>query len=158
METPMSSSTGAPQQKKLLNKKLDFIRTLGKRHFQKFITLKRGCLVAKTIISILNTVSVTSAIMLYADSPVAIAMCTASSTSAMIGTVTLQALSLEEKYHSHQTTYLNCKAILDQYETDLLRSNLTSTDLHRMLTSVNEKLLIVLDGSEPVPAELSGTV
>ena len=57
---------------------------------------------------------------------------------------------MEDKSHSHQTSYLQFVELHDTYTAELLVDNLCGQDLDRILTDLNSKVGLILDTCEPI--------
>jgi hypothetical protein len=98
----------------------------------------------------LNTISITSIVLLYSENPTTLVVCTVTSSLSAVGTAVHSVLGLESKFHSHQTSYLQFTDLYDTYQAELLRDPITGEDLDRILHEMNTSLGIIRDNCEPL--------
>lgn len=121
-------------------------------HYSRYASLKKwsGCL--KATITGSNAISVCSLVVsLVPDSPTSVIIAlVATSTSAILSAV-ITAYELENKIHSHKTSYLQYQDVQRDMWARLYRNGLSSDDLDGMLAELNARLGLVDDSSLPVP-------
>ena len=106
---------------------------------------------AKTLINSLNAVSVCSMILAFTPTsqPVMIVALGATSISS-IASAMVDAVDVEGKVHSHNTTYLQQTDLFRDVSARLLRNGMSSSDLDLLLTEVNSRMGLIEDHSLPV--------
>jgi hypothetical protein len=130
--------------------RLDRIKQRQSEHFRQFKRLKRVNMKCKVFINVLNTISVTSLVLTFAGTGPTLIICTCSNSLSAIGTAILSVINMEDKSHSHQTSYLQFVELHDTYTAELLVDNLCGQDLDRILSDLNSKVGLILDKCEPI--------
>ena len=134
----------------MIRRRLDRIKHRKVEHFRQFKRLQRLSTKFKAVINVLNTISVTSLVLLFSGSEPTLIICACSTSLSAIGTAVLSVVNMEEKSHSHQTSYLQFVELHDSYTAELLVDNLSGQDLDRILTDLNSKVGLILDTCEPI--------
>ena len=130
---------------------LDELKRKKKAHYQAFAVYRNMRTAAKTLINSLNAVSVCSMILAFTPTsqPVMIVALGATSISS-IASAMVDAVDVEGKVHSHNTTYLQQTDLFRDVSARLLRNGMSSSDLDLLLTEVNSRMGLIEDHSLPV--------
>jgi hypothetical protein len=134
----------------LIQRLLAKIKHRQRGHYDAFRSLRKTNIIMQTTINVLNTISITSIVLLYSAHPTTLIVCTVTSSLSAIGTAIHSVIGLESKYHSHQTSYLQFVDLYDSYQAEVLRDNLTGEDLDIILRDMNIRMGIILDNCEPL--------
>ena len=121
------------------------------KHYNQFRNLQLTNTIIKTIINGLNAISVCSLVISLSPlSPATIFISLASTTIGGVISASVSALEIDNKIHSHQTSYLQYTGIYRDVSARLIRNGLDSQDLDNMLNDLNTRLSLIEDQSLPV--------
>lgn len=129
---------------------LNSIKDRKKEHFRQFRRLKIWNLYFKVAINVLNTISVTSLVLAFSGTNITLIVCAVSNSLSAVGTAILSVVNMDNKVHSHQTSYLQFVELYDTYIAALLHDHLSGQDLDRILADINSKVGLILDNCEPI--------
>ena len=117
-------------------------------------------MIFKSIINVLNTISVTSVVLTFSGTHATLLICAVSNTLSAVGTAILTVVGMEEKYHSHKTSYLQFSDLHNTYMAKLLKDDVSGHELDDILADMCSKVSIILDSCEPVkiPSRDGGNV
>ena len=121
-------------------------------HHVRFRRMRKVSIISKCILNVLNTISVTSIVMQFSGEPTTLIVCAATSTLSTLGTALMSVIDLEGKYHSHHTSYLQLTQLYDDNVAKMLQDDLDGPELDRILTSINARMGLILESSEPLPS------
>lgn len=153
--TPTNTNVNRSKKLMLINHQMKRIKEMKKVHFKKFQTLKKFDVIFKSIVNMLNTISVTGLVLNFTGTPFSLYVSTTTSTLSAIMTAVLSVASLESKYHSHQTSYLQFIDLYDTTNVELVKDNLTSSRLDTLLEQLNTRINLILDTCEPITYSIS---
>jgi hypothetical protein len=146
----MNMATNFTVKVDLIKSRLDRIQESQREHFRLFRKLKRLNTVFKAVINVLNTISVTSLVLTFSGSDTTLLVCAVSNSLSAVGSAVLSVVAVEDKVHSHQTSYLQFVELYDTYFVELLKDDLNGRDLDVILTDLNAKIGLILDNCEPI--------
>ena len=134
------------EKKVLIKSIIENAKTKKKRHRASVTRYRRIGTVIKALVNVLNALSVSS---LIADSPDNFMKYVALGTTSISATISAfsQALGLEAKTESHNSTYLALSDLTRDFSARLLRNHLTSEDLDTLLGELNGKISLIEDAS-----------
>ena len=134
----------------MIRRRLDRIKHRQMEHCRQFKRLQRVNMNFKAFINVMNSISVTSLVLTFSGSDTTLIICAFSNSLSAIGTAILSVANMEDKSHSHQTSYLQFVELHDAYTAELLVDNLCGQDLDRILSDLNSKVGLILDTCEPI--------
>ena len=105
----------------------------------------------KSLINALNAISVSSLILSYTEEDKyydKIALST-TSLSGVISAIT-STVNIEQKSHSHNTSYLQYTDIYRDVSARLLRNGMNGNDLDNLLSEINNRMGLIEDNSLPI--------
>ena len=136
---------------KMIRETLGEIKKYKMKHYMRFRRLKRQSTLIKTAVNGLNAVSVCSIVLSLAPlSPVCAIVALSSTTVSGIVSAVANAYDLENKVHSHQTSYLQYTDVHREVSARLHRNGLSSADLDQVLGDLNARLGLIEDNSLPI--------
>ena len=138
----------------LIRQRLEAITKRQFEHFRLFKRLKRLNVTSKAVINVLNTISVTSLVLTFSGDETTLIVCAVTNTLSALGSAVLSVIGMEDKVHSHQTSYLQFMELYDTYIAALLRENMDGHDLDRILGDLNSKIGLILDTCEPINVKI----
>lgn len=130
--------------------KLQEIKESSDIHYHLFKQLKWTYLIITSIITFLNSISVTSIALFFSGQQWVLVTCLATNSISSLLTAVLSVWSIEDKYFSHQTSYLQFRDVLNMYQTKFIRSRLDTNKLLDLMDELDAKLSIILDNCEPI--------
>ena len=137
----------------------DILKNVKKRkieHYKKWKKLNKINSIARACVNGLNAISVCSLVLsLTPASPIFMAVALGSTSISSILSAVTTAYELENKVHSHQTSYLQYSDIYRDVSARLLRNNITSEDLDVLLVELNVRLGLIEDNSRPLEKQES---
>jgi hypothetical protein len=134
----------------LLNHVIDDVFRRKENHHRLYVRLRFLYMVMRTIIHIMNAVSITTLVItFYGESIVLIVCATTSSISTMLTTVST-ALRLNDRVHNHHNSYVRYKALHDRFRLLALRAGYTEEELQHIVSELNDCIGLILDRSEPI--------
>lgn len=134
----------------MIRQRLDRIQSRQTEHFRLFKRLTSVNTNLKALINVLNTISVTSMVLTFSGTYTTLVVCAVSNSLSALCTAVLSVVRLDDKVHSHQTSYLQFVEIYDTYIAELLIDDLNGSDLDRILGDLNTKVGLILDKCEPI--------
>lgn len=135
---------------KLIEYRLEMINQRKRVHFGSFKRIKRYNMIIKSLVNVLNTVSVTSIAITFSGHQFTLVIGAVSNSLSAIISAALSAIGLDEKTYSHQTSYLQFHDLYEKLISDLLVENLNNEVLDTILKEMNSHLGIILDSCEPI--------
>ena len=135
---------------KLIEYRLEMINERKNIHFVSFKRIKRWNMIIKSMVNVLNTVSVTSIAITFSGHQFTLIIGAVSNSLSAIISAALSAIGLDEKTYSHQTSYLQLHDLYEKLIADLLVERLSGEVLDKILKELNSHLGIILDNCEPV--------
>lgn len=132
----------------------DILKDVDKRknkHYKKYSKFKKINTISKSFINACNAVSVCSMILTFTPvSPAVLIVALSATTCSGVSSAVLNAIELDHKIHSHNTSYLQYTDIHRDISARIRRNNLTSEDLDILLTEINSRLGLIEDQSLPI--------
>jgi hypothetical protein len=136
---------------KLIRTIVDDVKKRKDVHYKNFGLYKNLSMYSKSMINMLNAVSICSLVVNFMPSAPSVMIIALSSTTLSGLTSALQsAIDLDFKSHSHNTSYLQYGDLYREIDAKLLRNGLTSDALDIMLCELNNRLNIIEDSSLPI--------
>lgn len=135
---------------KLIKNDLKNIKSKKGIHYKKFSKLKKVCTIVKTIINLFNSISVCSLVLSFQTSDIVIILALTSTSLSSLLSAVLQTTELDNKIHSHHTSYLQYSDVYREVNARLKKNGLSSNDLDIMLSEMNTRLGLIEDNSLPV--------
>lgn len=130
----------------LIKESLEDIKLKKQKHSTQYKQYKKTNTIFKTIVNILNTLSVSSMVLNFMDSNegIMVIALVASTISAVISALA-QSLEVENKAVSHNSSYLQYSDIYRDVNARMLRNGLSSKDLDDIITDLNSRIAVVMD-------------
>ena len=132
----------------------DILKDIGVRkrlHYKKYKKYKRNNTICKGGINCLNAISVSSIVLTFTPvSPIFMVVALTSNTISGITTAILNAIEIENKIHSHNTSYLQYSDLYRNLQARIRKNGISSEDLDGLLCELNEKLGLIEDQSLPI--------
>jgi anaerobic glycerol-3-phosphate dehydrogenase len=135
------------EKKQLINDILETAKSKKKRHRTLVTRYRRFSTVAKALVNVLNAVSVSSLIADSPENPTMKYIALGTTSVSTIVSAFSQALGLEQKTESHNSTYLALSDLYRDFTARLLRNHLSSEDLDTLLGELNGKVSLIEDAS-----------
>jgi hypothetical protein len=134
------------EKKELIKSIIENAKTKKKLHRASVTKYRRIGTIIKALVNVLNALSVSS---LIADSPNSGMKYVALGTTSISATISafVQALGLDSKTESHNSTYLALSDLTRDFSARLLRNHLSSEDLDTLLGELNGKISLIEDAS-----------
>jgi hypothetical protein len=136
---------------KLIREILADVKKRKNAHYKSFAKYKTTNTITKSFVNGLNGLSVCSIVLTFtpiSQSVMIVALCS-TSISGLISAVD-SAINIEQKVHSHNTSYLQYTDIYRDVSARLLRNGLSSEDLDTLLTEINSRMGLIEDQSLPI--------
>jgi len=130
--------------------RLLFIEKYSQLHFYKFSQLKFLFMILSSIVTFLNSISITSIALYFAGYRWIIYTSLLSNSLSTILSAIMSVCAFEDKYYSHQTSYLQFREIQSTYQTQYLRYYANSQRLLDLMDELDMKVSIILDNCEPI--------
>lgn len=145
-KTPLLSNADRYKiKKKLILKRLENIKIRYKNYHKKYKKFKRYNTFINLVIASLNACSITFlSVGLTSFPPLAIVSLGTTSVSSILQGST-SVLNLQNKINLCYTAYLQLLDLYGDYQSKILKNNLSSDDLNNMLDNINDKLGLILD-------------
>ena len=143
---------------RLIKHDLKNIKSRKCKHYKRFTKLKKICTIVKTIINLFNSISVCSLVLSFQTHDIVIILALTSTSLSSLLSAVLQTTELENKIHSHHTSYLQYSDVYREINARLKRNGLSSNDLDVMLSELNTRLGLIEDGSLPVSVSIEKEV
>lgn len=141
---------------KMIKDILKNVKSKKESHYKKWKKLNKINSIIKASINGMNAISVCSLVLSMSPaSPLfmIVALCSTSVSSILSAATT--AYELENKSHSHQTSYLQYTDIYRDVSARILRNNISSEDLDVLLVELNVRLGLIEDNSPPLEKQKS---
>ena len=121
------------------------------KHYKKFSSLKKINGVLKSFVNALNAISVCSMVLTFTPvSPVCLIIALSTTSISAIISAVMSAYEIENKFHSHQTSYLQYVDVHRDLSACMFRNGLSSQDLDNILSELNSRLGLIEDNSLPI--------
>lgn len=115
-------------------------------HYKKYVKYKKINTFSKTSINTLNTISVCSIVLtLSPTSPIFIIIGLSTTTLSSIFSAISSSIDIENKVHSHNTSYLQYSDLYRDVSARLLRNGMSSEDLDNLLNEINNRIGLIED-------------
>lgn len=130
---------------------LDDVKKRKCKHYKQFGKYKKINTFTKGVINSLNAVSVCSMVLTFTPVSPAILVVALSATSISgITSAINNAMDIEGKVHSHNTSYLQYTDLYRDISARLLRNGMSSQDLDLLLSEINARMGLIEDQSLPI--------
>ena len=150
VETEQLNNNYTPKVK-LIKSILDDIKKRKDAHYKNFGYYKNLSMYSKTLINMLNVVSICSLVLNFSPAiPAIIILALSSTTLSSLVSALQSAVDIDFKAHSHNTSYLQYNDTYREVSARLLKNGLSSDDLDLMLYELNNRLNIIEDSSLPI--------
>lgn len=122
-----------------------------RKHYKKYSKYKKINTIIKSGINACNAVSVCSLVLSFTPmSPAVLIIALSATTCSGISSAILNAIELDHKIQSHNTSYLQYTDIHRDLSTRVRRNGLSSQDLDVLLSEINNRLGLIEDQSLPI--------
>jgi len=127
------------------------VKTKKQAHYKNFTKYKTINTIFKSLINVLNALSVCSMVLTFTpvSNEIMILALSATSISGVLSAVS-SSIDFENKEHSHNTSYLQYTDLSRDVAARLLKNGLSSADLDAMLSEVNNRVGLIEDNSLPI--------
>jgi DUF438 domain-containing protein len=137
--------------KSMIKSLIKEIKEKKQKHYEKYSWAKKINTISKTIINVLNAISVSSLVLSLREvSHMTNILALVTTSISSVGSVSVTSYDLDGKVHSHNTSYLQYTDIYRDISARLRRNGLSSEDLDNMLTELNARLGLIEDQSLPI--------
>jgi hypothetical protein len=134
----------------LLNHVIEDVFRRKENHQRLYKHFRRLYMIIRTIVHLLNAITMTSIIITFYGHTLVLIVCATTSTVSTLLTTALTTLRFNDRFHSHQNSYVRYKALHDRFQLLSLRTGLTEQQLQDFVTELNECIGLILDRSEPI--------
>lgn len=138
--------TNYQQKRRLILDIVTNARCKKKEHRKRVGCYRRVGTCIKALVNVLNAMSVSSLIMEGSTNEMKWVALGTTSISATLSALS-QALGLEQKTESHNSTYLALSDLTRDFSARLLRNHLTSDDLDTLLGELNARISLIEDAA-----------
>ena len=135
--------------KELIRDELKKIKERKLKQYNRYKKLKSFNITSKTIINLLNAVSVSSIIVSYSYLPFSTIIALSSTAISSLLSVLLSSYEMDNKITVHHTTSLQLSDLYRTINLRILRNNLSSDDLDEIILDVNDRLALIEDYQLP---------
>ena len=130
---------------------LDDVKKRKNQHYKQFGKYRKINTLNKSLVNVLNAISVCSMVLTFTPVSPAILIVALSATSVSgITSAVNSAMDIEDKVHSHNTSYLQYTDLYRDISARLLRNGMSSLDLDNLLTEINSRMGLIEDHSLPI--------
>ena len=128
---------------------LDDVKKRKNQHYKQFGKYRKINTLNKSLVNVLNAISVCSMVLTFTPVSPAILIVALSATSVSgITSAVNSAMDIEDKVHSHNTSYLQYTDLYRDISARLLRNGMSSLDLDNLLSEINARMGLIEDHSE----------
>jgi hypothetical protein len=134
----------------LLNHVIEDVFCRKEKHHRQYLRLRWIHMILRTIIHIMNAVSITTLVItFYQESLIIIICATTSTVSTLLSTVST-ALRINDRVNNHHSSYVRYKALHDRFRLLSIRTGYTEEELQNIVSELNDCIGLILDRSEPI--------
>ena len=135
----------------MIKKILENVKKSKIKHYEQFGKYKKINTFIKSLVNGFNAVSVCSMVLSFSDIKPGVMIISLTSTSiSSITSAISSAVDIENKVHSHNTSYLQYNDLYRDIAARLLRNGMTSSDLDVLLSEINSRVGLIEDSSLPI--------